>query len=237
MNPRPVSSPIRALAAAASALVQSDDITAVLADLLQHTAAALGAEAVGLLVVEEEAAEGLELLASTSHAVSELELYQAQSDEGPCIDCLRSLDPVTVLGEQELVSRWPTVGPVMVASGYRGVHTEPLRWHGRVLGGLNVFLGEDSALGAESRALARAFADITTLALVQTQGPSDHELTAHIREALDARRLVEQAKGVLMQTRGLDPATAYTALRTQAVDQGLSFTELARNLVWQAHSP
>jgi transcriptional regulator with GAF, ATPase, and Fis domain len=224
----------RVFAAMTSALVQPYDVTDLLAALLQQTATALQAQAVGVLVMQGTGE--LELLASTSHAMSELEIYQAQTEEGPCVDAMRLVRPVTVIGKRELQSRWPTIGAAMTAAGFRTVHAEPLRWHGRALGGLNVFFTIDRELDDEAKALLTAFADITTLALVQTQAPSDRELQAHIRAALDARTLVEHAKGVLVQTQNLDPDEAYAVLRSLAGDQGLTVTEMARSLVWRAHS-
>lgn len=228
-------SPIRALAAAASALVQAYDITDILASMLPQAAAALGAEAAALLVQQEDGE--LDLLASTSHAASELEIYQAQTKEGPCVECIRTRHPVTVVGRDLVIRRWPTIGRAMAASGYVGVHAEPLRWRGRALGGLNLFFGTASPLSEESLALAQTFADIMTLALVQTQEPSDRELASHIRKALDARTVVEQAKGVLMQTHDLDPGAAYQALRARASEQGVSLSEMARSLVWREYAP
>lgn len=233
MNQTP-SSPVRALAAATSALVDTYDVTDVLAGVLPRAVAVLGAQAAGILVLQDGAS--LELLSSTSHVASEIELYQAQASEGPCVDCLAGPKPVSVFGKDDLVSQWPVVGPAMVASGYLGVHAEPLRWHGRALGGLSLFFRTAEPLTEDARALAQAFADITTLALVQTQEPSDRELAAHIRAALDARTVVEHAKGVLMQAQDLDSDAAYTALRTQAGTKGLTVTEMARSLVWQAHA-
>jgi transcriptional regulator with GAF, ATPase, and Fis domain len=228
------SSPAHELAAATSALVRPYDITDILAGMLQHCLAAMGAEAAAILVVQGSGQ--LDLLSSTSHAASQIEIYQAQTKEGPCVDCLRAAAPVVAHGESELVARWAALGPAMVASGYLGVHAQPLLWHGRALGGLNLFFDHADRLSDDAGALAQAFGDITTLALVQTQQPSDRELSAHITEALDARTLIEHAKGVLMQTRALDPGEAYTTLRSEAAEQGLTVTEMARSLVWRAHS-
>jgi hypothetical protein len=231
---RTPSSPVRALAAATSALVDTYDVTDVLAGMLPRAVAVLGARAAGILVVQDGAS--MELLSSTSHAASEIELYQAQASEGPCVDCVAGPHPVSVFGKEDLVSRWPSVGPAMVESGYLGVHAEPLRWHGRALGGLNLFFASEEPLTDDAKALAQAFADITALALVQTQDPSDRELAAHIRAALDARTLVEQAKGVLMQSQGLHPGSAYEVLRQRAAEQAVTVTEMAHNLVWRAHA-
>jgi hypothetical protein len=234
MKPTQRSSPVRELAAATSALVQPYDTTDILAGLLQHCLNAVGAKAAALLVAQGSGQ--LELLGSTSHVASQIEIYQAQAKEGPCVDCLRAAAPVAGHGEEELTARWTVLGPAMVSSGYLGVHAQPLLWHGRALGGLNLFFDHPDQLSDEVRALAQAFGDIATLALVQTQHPSDRELTSHIKEALDARTLIEHAKGVLMQTRALDPGDAYSSLRSEAAEQGLTVTEMARSLVWRAHA-
>lgn len=232
MSPTPRQ--VRALASVTGALVQPYDITDVLVRMLGQTIDALAARAAGLLVTNGHGE--LELLASTSHATAELELYQSQASEGPCIDVVRHGAEVTARGESEMVTRWPSVGPAILATGFTAVHAQPLRWHGRALGGLNLFFTDGSLITEETTVLAQAFADVTTLALVQTQAPSDRELGAHIQEALEARTLVEHAKGVLVETRDLDPAGAYTAVLDMAAEQGITVTEMARNLVWQAQS-
>lgn len=233
MSPSPRKG-IRALASVTGALVEPYDITNVLAHMLSQAAEALAAEAVGLLVTNAHGE--LELLGATSHEASELEVYQAQVSEGPCVDVVREVAELTARGEDEMVDRWPTVGPTILASGARAVHAQPLRWHGRALGGLNLFFADGSRITEETTALAQAFADVATLALVQTRAPSEREVSAHIQEALDARTVVEHAKGVLVETHGLDPATAYTTVLDMATKQGLTVTEMAEKLVRQAHS-
>lgn len=234
MKQTPRSSPARELAAATSALVQPYDITDILAGMLGHCLTALGAEAAAILVAQGSGQ--LELLSSSSHAASQIEIYQAQTKEGPCVDCLRAEEPVAAHGERELVARWTTLGPIMVSAGYLGVHAQPLRWHGRTLGGLNLFFAHADQLSEDAIAVAQAFGDITTLALVQTQRPSDRELTARITEALEARTLIEQAKGVLMQMRAVDPGDAYATLRKEAAEEGMTVTEMASSVVWRAHT-
>lgn len=235
MTSTPRSSPARELAAATAALVRPYDITDILAGMLQHVLTAVGAEAAAILVAQKHGP--VELLSSTSHTASEIEIYQTQTEEGPCIECLRSSLPVEAHGESEMAARWPSLGPAMIESGYHGVHAQPLLWHGRALGGLNIFFDHARPLSNEARAVAQAFGDMATLSLVQTQQPSDRELTAHITTALEGRTLVEQAKGVLMHVQDIDPGDAYTALRAEAAKQGLTVTEMARSLVWRAHAP
>ncbi len=62
-------------------------------------------------------------------------------------------------------------------------------------------------------------------------------LRAELAEAnlkLAERKLVEQAKGILMKTRGLDEEAAYALLRRSAMDRKLRIAEVAQQLVASA---
>jgi response regulator NasT len=48
---------------------------------------------------------------------------------------------------------------------------------------------------------------------------------------LSERKLVERAKGLLMKSRGLDEAAAYSALRKMAMDRKLKLAEVAQRVV------
>lgn len=54
------------------------------------------------------------------------------------------------------------------------------------------------------------------------------------RAALEDRKVIDRAKAVLMQARGLDEQAAYALLRKTAMDQGKRVAEIARNLVMAA---
>jgi len=52
-----------------------------------------------------------------------------------------------------------------------------------------------------------------------------------VRQALEERKLIDRAKGLLMLKRGMSEAEAYAALRQQAMRQGLKLGEVARRIV------
>jgi two-component system, response regulator / RNA-binding antiterminator len=59
------------------------------------------------------------------------------------------------------------------------------------------------------------------------------ELTA-ARAALEARKLVDRAKGILMKARGLSEEDAYAAMRKSAMDRGRRISEIAESIVTAA---
>ncbi|MBB4734428.1 response regulator NasT [Xanthomonas arboricola] len=55
-----------------------------------------------------------------------------------------------------------------------------------------------------------------------------------VQQALQDRKLIDRAKGLLMEKRGLSEADAYAALRQQAMKQGVKLAEVARRIVAMA---
>lgn len=54
------------------------------------------------------------------------------------------------------------------------------------------------------------------------------------RSALEERKIVDQAKGILMKSRGLSEADAYSLLRSTAMRQNRRLAEIAQSLVTAA---
>jgi response regulator NasT len=57
------------------------------------------------------------------------------------------------------------------------------------------------------------------------------EELARTKNSLEERKLIEQAKGLLMQHRQMSEHEAYQALRKLAMDQGRKIPEVARNVI------
>jgi hypothetical protein len=232
MSPRTVS---EVLAVAAAEVVSPHhDLTGALATLLSGAVDALPADAAAVLV--RSPGGDLEVLASTSHRTADLEMYQVQVDEGPCVDALRGGVAVDALGHEDIVARWPLAGPAVVASGYATVHATPLRWRGETFGALNVFRVAASDLGMAGAAASRALADAATVLLV-THGRFDPDhLALSLDEALEARAVVEQAKGALAHARGLDMASAFDALLELAAQEDVGLGEVSQRVMARARA-
>jgi response regulator NasT len=54
------------------------------------------------------------------------------------------------------------------------------------------------------------------------------------RSELEDRKLIDQAKGILMKTRGLNEADAYALLRSTAMNKNRRIVEIAQSLVTAA---
>jgi transcriptional regulator with GAF, ATPase, and Fis domain len=229
MTPR---TPAQAFATVAAALVDHGDVADTLSRLLTTCAELLDVSAAAVLV--RDPSGDLQLLSSTSHKVAELELYQVQSESGPCIDCIRTGAPVAGVSEQELAARWGHVGRRISASGFAAVYAAPLRWRGEPFGGLNLFDVRELSVDGERGVLAQAFADLATVAIVRSGHVDMGAASLSVRRALQGRTVIERAKGVLAYTRSVDMVTAYDLLVRLTEESGSTLSETAASVIRQA---
>src|SRR5687767_3890126 len=127
----------RTLVELADTLVADFDVVELLTLLTDRCVDVLEVDAAGLMLVSVEG--DLRVMASSSDAVRMLELFQVQSQEGPCLDCYRAGRPVVNEDLTALDERWPRFTPEALAGGFRAVHAVPMRLRGNILGALNLF--------------------------------------------------------------------------------------------------
>lgn len=219
-----------ALARASAALVGETDIAGFLANLLDSSADVLSVDAGGILIEDDD---GLDLLAASSHTAVELELHQAQLDEGPCVEAHQSGRTVNAHGS-DLAIRWPQFGRTMLGTGFSSVLASPLRWHGAPLGAMGLFRRSDEQFTSDEETVAQAFADLATLLIVQTEKVDLDTVKRRVQELLTERIVIEQAKGVLAEHHDVDMAEAYQLLLRRAAQDGGKLRAAAQEVVDEA---
>jgi hypothetical protein len=224
-----VIAPAVALAAAAATLVVDHDTVGTLTGLCVDCAEVVGATTVGIMLADGSGQ--LQVMAASSHKAEELDLYELQAGQGPCIDAFHGGASVSCPSAEQIVSRWPVFGAQAAAAGYQAVQACPLRWRGLVIGAINVFFASPGSLVDEERQIVQAFADIATVAVIQMNQQGTGDLAGIIRSALSARALIEQAKGVLAAQTGLSIAAAFDRLLAMSYDSGTPLETLAREVI------
>ncbi|MFL6060221.1 MAG: ANTAR domain-containing protein, partial [Marmoricola sp.] len=102
---------------------------------------------------------------------------------------------------------------------------------GRAFGGLNIFVGS----GVDPNpALGQFYADLATVALVHPGELAADALVDRVRAAIDARVVIEQAKGALAYQRDLEIHHAYHVLLEEARSSGTGLREYATRILAQA---
>lgn len=221
--------PANALTAAISSLVQDYDIVGTLSQLCNDCADVLDAAATGIMLADGN--RPLEMMAASSHRAEDIDLYEIQAGEGPCIEAARTGTTVIASSVGEIIARWPTFGPQAAAAGFNAAVACPLRWHQDVIGAINVFLPVARGLSDDEQRMVQAFADVATIAIIHAGLPSGGYLARSTRRALAARAVIEQAKGVIAAETGVDMAAAFDHLRAIAQERGQLLETIAQGLV------
>ncbi|TCC45563.1 ANTAR domain-containing protein [Kribbella pittospori] len=224
-----------AFANAAAAMVGPRDVVGTVTGLLEDCGALTGAAALGILVHDGQ--DRLELLSATSHTAAELELYQIQTDTGPCVDTLSTGQQLHVIGSDQIIQRWGEIGKAIAAAGFAQIHTSPLRWHGNVIGGLSAFHRTTEPLDDSALHLSQAFADVAAVVILHSMDVGEIEIADRINDALQGRIVIEQAKGVLAERHDVDMAQAYQLLNSMPRDTGETLTTIATRIIHQAEQP
>ncbi|MET0931192.1 MAG: GAF and ANTAR domain-containing protein [Aeromicrobium sp.] len=224
----------RALAEATSSITTRQDVVDALVDLLDKCRVGLDVNAGGILV---ETSHGLDLLVSTSHAITELELHQLHIDEGPCVDAHRTGERVQEHTRSALLERWPRFGQTMVTAGYESVHASPLGYDGLTFGAMGLFRRDAEPFTDDESVIAQAFADIGSMLIIPVRDAPAEEVPTHLDEALSARIMIEQAKGVLAEHHDLPMPDAYELLVRSARDRRLPLTTWAATVLSSAEAP
>ena len=218
-----------ALVTLAGGLADGKDVLELLSDLTTMCARLLDVASAGLLLADRRGV--LHVMAASSERTHELELFQVQRAEGPCLDSYRAGASLTVPDLAQVVSRWPQFAPAATRAGFASVHALPMRLQQTKLGTLGLFGTTTGVLNAYDLGLGQALADVASVALVQDRALSDRSaINAQLQTALTSRVVLEQAKGILAQQGDLEMDAAFAALRRYSRDHNLRLTDVARAL-------
>lgn len=211
-------------------LVDNFDIINILTILSGRCVEALEVDAAGVLLVSPGGE--LQFVASSSESMRVLELFQIQTNEGPCVDSYRSGLPVVNVALSEANGRWPLFAPRSIEHGFHSVHSLPLRLRGRTIGALNLFRTSQGAMGDDDIPAAQGFAHVATIAILQHRAIIDATtLNEQLNYALNSRIIIEQAKGIIAEATKCRMDQAFERLRAHSRNHNQGLTGVASAVV------
>lgn len=211
----------------ADTLVDDFDFVDLLYELVYTCVDVLDAAAAGLLLASKNG--GLHVVAASSEGARTLELFQIQSQEGPCLDCFRSGSPVRSERLDGSETRWPQYALAAAEQGYLRALALPMRLRGQVIGALNLLGDADvPSIGEQAIPVAQAMADVATIAILTERMASNRDLlNEQLHVALESRVLIEQAKGTLATRLDITHDEAFALLHQRARGQQRRLREVA----------
>ncbi len=210
----------------ADTLVADFDVVDFLHGLADRCVRLLAVDAAGLMLADQRGS--LRVIASSSEQARLVELFQLQHEEGPCLECYRTGQPVSEPDLAAAKNRWPSFAPAAAQSGFAAVQALPMRLRDEVIGAMNLFMHAPSQLDETGLRVGQALADVATIGLLQERNLRHQEVLAEqLQGALNSRVMIEQAKGLLAERLGLDMGQAFELLRGQARHQNRRLAALA----------
>jgi GAF domain-containing protein len=208
------------------------DVFATLQRVVDATLAVFQVDGASLALEHEDGS--LRWVVVTDGDARLLEDTQRELGEGPGLAAYADEAAVTVV-DLETDRRFGRLAAVVTQRGVRGVLAVPVAVGGRPVGALSVCATAPCPWSGIDVAAVGAYAGVVAelLAASMALGARDAEV-AELTQALTARVWVEQAKGALVATEGLDQAAAGQRLRTRAGASQRSVADVAREVVQDA---
>jgi GAF domain-containing protein len=234
LDPGPLVGEFVALAEALFAVPTETGVAGVLERII-HAAQVVvpGAELVSVTL--RAADGGFSTPVETSSLATRLDQLQYRCGEGPCLTAT-AVDGLGVAASSNLAHerQWPRFGPAAAELGVAAVLAvglfpggSPPRW-----GALNLYSFTPGGLDSTDRDVALLLAAHAATALHGARVAAAAELRAtQLEYALEARDVIGQAKGILMQRRGCDARAAFDVLRRASQSLNVKLRDVAATFV------
>lgn len=205
----------------AASLHESGTFEETLDKVLEFALKAVGGDYAGVLFVRHG---GVETIAATGPVVSRLDQLQMQLEDGPDVSLVHDRRSVLV-GDTRSESRWPRWANAAAQAGVRSMVGARLYVSGDVMGSLNVYAERPGTFTEDDQAVAQILARHAAIAL------SNMEEQSGLLRALDSRKLIGMAEGILMERFDLNDDQAFRVLRRYSQTRNIKLREVAQIVV------
>ena len=182
----------------------------------------------GIMLVH--ARNQIETASATSQRVAESHNLQIVHDEGPCLDAIEG-DAVYVSTDVGNDPRWQKWGPAVAELGIHSALSLRLQTRQRRYGSLNLYADRVDAFDDDDLAVASIFVRHASVAIANAHNEEG------LQVAVDARKLIGQAQGILMERFDIDADRAFEFLRRQSQDHNVKLRFVAEWVVQHRNSP
>lgn len=201
---------MRQLSALAGAVLGQQDLQSTLDEITRVAVATLPSCDGASLTTFQEGTPGV--VAAADEWSRQLDELQYEEREGPCLDAARTGNVFRVR-DLQVDTRWPFYAPRATELGARSMVSLPMSAEGKVVGALNVYSREADRFSAEDVSLGELMAAQAGVAMQVAASFFRHrDLAEQMQQAVQSRATIEQAKGVLMGSRGCTEEEAFALL-------------------------
>lgn len=209
-------------------LLERPDVTGFLDQAIDLAVSLTGAGAGGVTLRRDGEIATVAISDDFAARIDEIQYGRGQ---GPCLESLHSGLVVTV-DDLEDDERWTEYRTHALARGVRSSLSLPLEVDGLVRGALNLYSQAPNTFGKDSHDRGGAFARQVGTALTLLLRTVEQQVVQdQLRQALEARAVIDQALGIIMAQQGVDARAAFTVLREASQQQNRKLSDVAGELI------
>jgi GAF domain-containing protein len=212
-----------AFARLAVELHDSDGVGETVETVVQFALQALSCRYAGLVLIER--GRKPVIAATTAPVIEDLYRMQLAAGAGPLMASLESNQPVFV-SDTATDDQWPAEWRALACSiGIRSILHLPLMPTDHPVGVLSFFSEQPDGFDSDDLAIGHILARHASVAVANARSEES------LAQAVDARKLVGQAMGILMERFDLDGDRAFEVLRRYSQDSNTKLRDVAQELI------
>lgn len=189
---------------------------------------AIGADHAGVIFVHGK--QRVETAAATSPIVAKVDAIQMEVGEGPDVSVLEDRLSV-IVSDTELDTRWPLWAGLVAEAGIRSLLSVRMYTSETVVGTLNLYSNRPDAFDTDDQEVAHILARHAAVALASARK------LENLWQAVDARKRIGQAQGMLMERFDLNADQAFAVLLRYSQDNNIKLRAVADLLIETRNLP
>lgn len=190
--------------------------------VLEFTLKAIGCDYAGVIFVHGK--HNIETAAATDPIVAKLDAMQMELGEGPDVSVIADRLSV-IVSDTRSESRWPAWAARVADAGIRSLLSIRMYTDEETIGTLNAYSRHSDAFDVDDQAVAHVLARHAAVALGNARKIENLWL------AVDARKRIGQAQGILMERFDLTADQAFAVLLRYSQDNNVKLRVVADRLV------
>lgn len=190
--------------------------------ITEHALKAIGCQYAGVVFVQRGGE--VSAAATTDPLVTEMEKLQADLGEGPDVEVFEERYGV-IVSDTMTETRWPRWAKLAAEAGLRSMLGVRLYTSSTTVGTLNLYDPEPNKFDVSDQQVAHVLARHAAVALTSARQMEN------LWQAIDSRKRIGQAQGMLMERYQLTEDQAFSVLLRYSQDKNLKLRAVAEMLV------
>jgi GAF domain-containing protein len=202
--------------------LHDETVTETVDRVLEHALKAVRCDYAGVIFVHGRSR--VETAAATHPIVAELDRLQLSCGEGPDIDALEDRFSL-IVADTRTDQRWPTWAKAVADAGIRSLLSVRMYTSSTTIGTLNLYDEQPGRFDVADQEVAHVLARHAAVALATAMR------TENLWQAIDSRKLIGQAQGILMERYQLSGDQAFSVLMRYSQDKNIKLRAVAEMLI------